>query len=47
VPAGFTPEAISTLNGRLELLVRLGAAREAGVLTDEEFQHEKDRLLGV
>jgi hypothetical protein len=46
VPAGFTPEAISTLNGRLELLVRLGSAREAGVLTDEEFQREKDRLLG-
>jgi hypothetical protein len=45
VPAGFTPEAISTLNGRLELLVRLGSAHKAGVLTDEEFQHEKDRLL--
>ncbi|MGY1618219.1 SHOCT domain-containing protein [Geodermatophilus sp. SYSU D00691] len=47
VPAALTPEAISTLNGRLELLVRLGAARDAGVLTDEEFGREKARLLGV
>ena len=47
VPAGLTDEAISTLSGRLDLLVQLGAAREAGVLTDEEFRHEKERLLGV
>ena len=47
VPAGFTPEALSTLTGRLDLLVRLGAARDAGVLTDEEFRQEKTRLLGV
>jgi hypothetical protein len=47
VPAGLTSEAISTLGGRLDLLVRLGAAREAGVLTDDEFRHEKERLLGV
>ncbi|MGY1605410.1 SHOCT domain-containing protein [Geodermatophilus sp. SYSU D00815] len=47
VPAALTPEAISTLNGRLDLLVRLGAARDAGVLTDEEFHREKGRLLGV
>jgi hypothetical protein len=26
---------------------RLGAARDSGVLTDDEFRHEKERLLGV
>jgi hypothetical protein len=47
VPAGLTPETLSTLTGRLDLLVRLGAARDAGVLTDDEFSQEKSRLLGV
>jgi hypothetical protein len=47
VPAGLTPETLSTLTGRLDLLVRLGAARDAGVLTDDEFREEKTRLLGV
>jgi hypothetical protein len=47
VPAGLTPETISTLNDRLALLVRLGAAHDSGVLTDDEFRREKDRLLGV
>jgi hypothetical protein len=47
VPAALTSEAISTLNDRLDLLVRLGAARDAGVLTEQEFSHEKGRLLGV
>jgi hypothetical protein len=47
VSAVFTPEAISSFNGRLDLLVRLGAARDAGVLTDDEFGREKERLLGV
>jgi hypothetical protein len=47
VSAALTPEAITTLGGRLDLLVRLGAARDAGVLTDEEFRTEKGRLLGV
>jgi hypothetical protein len=47
VPAGLTPQAISTLSDRLDLLVRLGAARDSGVLSDDEFRHEKDRLLGV
>jgi hypothetical protein len=47
VPAALTPEAITTLNGRLDLLVRLGAARDAGVLSDEEFHREKGRLLSV
>ncbi|MGY1622948.1 SHOCT domain-containing protein [Geodermatophilus sp. SYSU D00965] len=47
VPAALTPETITTLNDRLDLLVRLGTARDAGVLTEEEFRREKGRLLGV
>jgi hypothetical protein len=47
VSAALTPDAISALNGRLDLLVRLDAARQAGVLTEEEFRREKTRLLGV
>ena len=47
MPAGLTPEAITTLSERLALLVRLGAARDAGVLTEDEFSREKGRLLGV
>ena len=47
VPAELTPAVMSTLSERLDLLVRLGAAREAGVLTEEEFGREKGRLLGV
>jgi hypothetical protein len=43
----LTPEAITTLSGRLDLLVRLGSARDAGVLTDDEFRREKDRLLSA
>ena len=45
VPPGLTPETLSALTGRLDLLVRLGAARDAGVLTEEEFRQEKTRLL--
>ena len=41
------PEVLSSLAGRLDLLVRLGAAHDAGVLTDEEFDAEKSRLLAV
>jgi hypothetical protein len=41
------PEVLTSLSGRLDLLVRLGQAREAGVLTDEEFAREKERLLAV
>jgi Short C-terminal domain len=41
------PEVLSSLGGRLDLLVRLGAAHDAGVLTDEEFEREKSRLLAV
>jgi hypothetical protein len=47
VPAALTPQAISTLSDRLDLLVRLGTARDSGVLTDDEFRREKDRLLHV
>jgi hypothetical protein len=43
----LSPELVSTLNDRLGLLVKLGAAHDAGVLTDEEFSHEKDRLLAL
>jgi hypothetical protein len=41
------PEVVTSLNGRLDLLVRLGQAHDAGVLTDEEFAREKERLLAV
>ncbi|MGY1687779.1 hypothetical protein ACI8AK_19515 [Geodermatophilus sp. SYSU D00867] len=44
VPA-LPPEAISTLEDRLDLLLRLGAARDAGVLSEEEFLRVKGRLL--
>jgi hypothetical protein len=50
VPApreALTPELVSTLDDRLGLLVRLGAAHDAGVLTDEEFSREKERLLAL
>jgi hypothetical protein len=43
----LSPEVLSSLSGRLDLLVRLGQAHEAGVLTEEEFAREKARLLGV
>jgi hypothetical protein len=39
-----TPEVMSRLSGRLDLLVRLGAARDAGVLTEDEFAREKSWL---
>jgi hypothetical protein len=41
------PDVLSSLSGRLDLLVRLDAAHKAGVLTDEEFETEKSRLLAV
>jgi hypothetical protein len=44
VPA---PETIAVLNDRLELLLRLSTAHDSGVLTDEEFDREKSRLLSV
>jgi len=50
VPApreALSPELVSTLDDRLGLLVKLGAAHDAGVLTDDEFSHEKERLLAL
>ncbi|HKS47295.1 MAG TPA: SHOCT domain-containing protein [Amycolatopsis sp.] len=40
-----TPEDLSVLGSRLDLLMRLGDARTAGVLTEEEFAREKAELL--
>jgi hypothetical protein len=39
VPGGLTPEA-------MEQLKQLGELHEQGVLSDEEFQREKAKLLG-
>jgi hypothetical protein len=47
VSPALTPATITTLNERLDLLVRLGAARDGGILSEEEFGREKSRLLGV
>jgi len=41
------PALLAGLGGRLDLLVRLGAAHDAGVLTDEEFSRQKDELLAL
>jgi hypothetical protein len=46
-PELLTPAAISVLNDRLDLLVRLGAAHDSGVLSDAEFDREKSRLMAV
>jgi len=43
----LSPEVLAGLGGRLDLLVRMGAARDAGVLTDDEFTRQKDQLLGL
>ena len=40
-------EARADLSDRLDLLLRLGAARDSGVLTDEEFEREKARLVSA
>jgi uncharacterized membrane protein YozB (DUF420 family) len=48
-PAAEAPTAtlpISEEDARLERLERLGALREKGILTEEEFAAEKARLLG-
>ena len=47
LPPQLSPELLSGLGGRLDLLVRLGAAHDAGVLSDAEFTREKDRLLAL
>jgi hypothetical protein len=41
----MTPEGISAMSSKLDLLIRLGDARSAGVLTDEEFTSQKTQLL--
>jgi hypothetical protein len=41
----MTPEGISAMSSKLDLLMRLGDARTAGVLTDEEFTSQKSQLL--
>ena len=38
-------EALTNLSDRVDLLIRLGAARDSGLLTEEEFSREKARLL--
>lgn len=43
--ATLTPEELSALGSRLDMLMRLGDARTAGVLTDDEFAREKAQLL--
>ncbi|MDQ3726010.1 MAG: SHOCT domain-containing protein [Actinomycetota bacterium] len=48
-PAAEAPTAtlpVNDLDARLERLERLGALRDKGVLTEEEFAAEKARLLG-
>jgi hypothetical protein len=40
-----TRENLSAMGSRLDLLIRLGDARTAGVLTDDEFAQEKTHLL--
>jgi hypothetical protein len=41
----MTPEGVSVMSSKLDLLIRLGDARSAGVLTDEEFISQKAELL--
>ncbi|NMH76325.1 SHOCT domain-containing protein [Pseudonocardia xinjiangensis] len=46
-PAGrpMTQEGISAMSSKLDVLMRLGDARTAGVLTEEEFTSQKTQLL--
>jgi len=46
-PERLTPAAISVLNDRLDMLVRLSAVHDSGLLTDDEFAREKSRLMSV
>lgn len=39
--------ALAVIDSRLDLLVRLGDIRSAGLLTDEEFAQTKANLLGI
>jgi hypothetical protein len=45
VQAPVTPADLTALGGKLDMLMRLGDARTAGVLTDDEFAREKAHLL--
>jgi hypothetical protein len=44
-PAPQPPPAASTDSGKLAQLKLLGELREAGTLTDDEFESEKQRIL--
>ena len=44
-PEPVSGEALTNLSDRVDLLIRLGSARDSGLLTDEEFSREKTRLL--
>jgi hypothetical protein len=44
-PASSTPQHTGT-DARLERLKSLGELRASGVLTEEEFEREKARILG-
>lgn len=43
--APSAPQSAPASGDRLEALARLGQLKESGVLTDEEFQTEKQKLL--
>ncbi|MBU3691560.1 MAG: SHOCT domain-containing protein [Solirubrobacterales bacterium] len=45
-PAAAKPAAADDETGRLEQLERLGKLHDTGVLSDEEFNEEKTRILG-
>ena len=47
VAAPTTAEVLTTLSGRADVLSRLGAARDVGMLTDEEFRQEKGRVMAL
>jgi hypothetical protein len=43
----MTTAVAAEINELAEVLGKLGALRDSGVLTDEEFNEQKHRLLGV
>jgi hypothetical protein len=44
-PHPMTADDVAAMGSRLDLLLRFGSARSAGVLTDEEFSVQKAQLL--
>ena len=46
-PHVVSSEDLAAMGGRLDLLMRLADARNAGVLTDDEFAKEKTELLNL